>query len=74
MRHGEYYRLHEACLAMANQCTEPEVKARWLVMADAWLQRSTEISEHREVMKHEPRAHTGPQSAGATDRGQQTRL
>jgi hypothetical protein len=69
MRQDSYYRLHEACLAMAEQCTDPEVKARWLAMADAWLQRSMEISEHREVMKHEPRAHTGPPSTGATDRG-----
>ena len=66
MRQDSYYRLHEACLAMANQCTEPEVQARWLAMADAWLKRSMEISEHRGVMKHEPRARTGPLSTDAT--------
>jgi hypothetical protein len=47
MRQDTYYRLHEACLAMANQSTKPEVEARWLAMAEAWLQRSMEISEHR---------------------------
>ena len=70
MRQDSYYRLHEACLAMANQCTEPEVQARWLAMADAWLKRSLEISEHRGVMKRElgePRA-AGPPSADAPDR------
>jgi hypothetical protein len=70
MRQDSYYRLHEACLAMANQCTEPEVQARWLTMADAWLKRSLEISENRRVMKHElsePRA-AGPPSADAPDR------
>ena len=38
---------------MANQSAEPEVQARWLAMAEAWLQRSMEISEHRGVMKRE---------------------
>jgi hypothetical protein len=36
-----------------HQCSEPEVQARWLAMADAWLKRSMELSEHRRVMKHE---------------------
>jgi hypothetical protein len=36
-------RLHEACLAMAKQSTEPDVQARWFAMADAWLQRSMEL-------------------------------
>ena len=70
MRQDSYYRLHEACLAMANQCAEPEVQARWLAMADAWLKRSLEISQHRGVMKRElgePRA-AGPPSADAPDR------
>ena len=70
MRQDSYCRLHEACLAMANQSTEPEVQARWLAMADAWLQRSLEIGEYRGVMKHEPLAPTGPLSTGATNRGQ----
>jgi hypothetical protein len=39
-RVDSYRRLHEACLAMAKQSTEPEVQARWFAMADAWLQRS----------------------------------
>jgi hypothetical protein len=50
MRQDSYCRLHEACLAMANQCTDPEVKTRWLAMADAWLQRSMELDQRR-VMK-----------------------
>jgi hypothetical protein len=74
MRQDSYCRLHEACLAMANQSTEPEVQARWLAMADAWLQRSMEISEHRGVMKHEPLVNIGSPSTGATDRGQQAKL
>jgi hypothetical protein len=44
MRHGDYYRLHEACLAMAAQSTDADVRARWLTMANAWLQRSMEIT------------------------------
>jgi hypothetical protein len=68
MRQDSYCRLHEACLAMAEQCTDPEVKARWLAMADAWLQ-AIEINEPRGVMKHKPWAHTGPPSTGAPDRG-----
>jgi hypothetical protein len=45
MRQDHYRRLHEACLAMANQSTEPEVQARWLVMADAWFKRSLELNK-----------------------------
>ena len=60
MGHDEYRRLHAACLAMADQCRELEVQARWLVMADAWLKRATEL--------HEQARHTGPQRTG--DRGQ----
>ena len=73
MRQDSYCRLHEACLAMAKQSTEPEVQARWLAMADAWLQRSMELNERRGVIKHvpsEPLALTGPQSTGAPDRRQ----
>jgi hypothetical protein len=76
MRQDRYRRLHEACLAMADQCSEPEVQARWLAMAEAWLQRSLEISEHRGAMKRElsePRA-AGPPSTDASDRGPQPRL
>jgi hypothetical protein len=50
MRQDRYRRLHEACLAMANQCSEPEVQARWLAIADAWLKRSTELSKARGVI------------------------
>jgi hypothetical protein len=64
----DYHRLHIACLAMAKQSASPEVKARWLAMAEAWLQRSMELNERRGLMKHEPWAHRRPQ------RGQQTRL
>jgi hypothetical protein len=52
---------------MANQCSEPDVQARWLAMADAWLKRSVEVSEHRGGMKRElseARA-AGPPSTGA---------
>lgn len=70
MRRDGYCRLHEACLAMANQSTEPEVQARWLAMAEAWLQRSMEVSEPRGVVKHkptEPLALTGQLSTDAPD-------
>jgi hypothetical protein len=43
----DYHRLHIACLAMAKQSASPEVKARWLAMAEAWLQRSMELNERR---------------------------
>ena len=45
MRHDEYCRLHAACLAMANQATEPKMRDRWSAMADAWLRRATELNE-----------------------------
>jgi hypothetical protein len=71
MRRDGYCRLHEACLAMANQSTEPEVRARWLAMAEAWLQRSMELSEPRGVVKPtEPLALTGQLSTDAPDRRQ----
>jgi hypothetical protein len=35
---------------MANQSTEPEVQARWLVMADAWFKRSLELNKHPGVI------------------------
>ena len=45
MRRDEYCRLHAACRAMAEQSTEPEVRARWSVMADAWLKRAAELRD-----------------------------
>jgi hypothetical protein len=42
MRHDEYFRLHAACLAMAKQSTEPELRARWLAAAVEWLKLATE--------------------------------
>ena len=42
MRHDEYRRLHEACLAMAKQSPTPDVQARWQAMAEVWLKRATE--------------------------------
>jgi len=74
MRQDAYCRLHAACLAMAEQSIEPEVKARWLVMADAWLARSMDLNENRGVAKHgpsEPWAHTRPPSTDAPTRGKQ---
>jgi hypothetical protein len=35
----EYRRLHAACLVMARQSKLPQVQARWLVMAQASLER-----------------------------------
>jgi hypothetical protein len=45
MRHDEYRRLHTTCLAMADQSDTPEIKARWLAMAEAWLKSATELHE-----------------------------
>jgi len=45
MRRDEYCRLHAACLAMARQSTGPEVKARWLAIAEVWLKQATEPDE-----------------------------
>jgi hypothetical protein len=33
MRPDEYRRLYEACLAMAEQSTDADARARWLAMA-----------------------------------------
>ena len=43
MRSDDYHRLHEVCLAMAEQSTEPDLQARWLTAADAWLKLATEL-------------------------------
>src|SRR6516225_8717182 len=43
MRDDEFRRFYEACLAMAAQSTDTDVRARWLAMADAWLKRATNI-------------------------------
>jgi len=52
--YARYSRLHAACLTMASQCTEPDVQARWLAMAEAWLKRATEL---RDLSRH-TRPHT----------------
>ena len=59
MHDDEYRRLHAACLAMAAQSTDADVRARWLAMADAWLKRVTEQQNPYRVAKHQPWAHTG---------------
>ena len=45
MNYEEYRRLHLACLDMARQTGLPEVRARWLAMADAWLKISIDLRE-----------------------------
>jgi hypothetical protein len=44
--YARYSRLHEACLAMANQSIVADERARWLAMAETWLKRATELSRH----------------------------
>jgi hypothetical protein len=45
MTYDEYRRLHVACLDMARQSsTLPDVRARWLAMADVWLKRAIELA------------------------------
>ena len=46
MRPDEYRRLYEACLAMAAQSTDADVRARWLAMAEEALKR-LEIEANR---------------------------
>jgi len=69
MRDDKYCRLHAACLAMAAQSTDADVRARWLAMADAWLKRVTEQQNPYRVAKHKPWAHTR-HGAHALARGQ----
>jgi len=41
MRSDDYRRLHGACLMMAQQSKLPDMQARWLSMAQAWLKRAS---------------------------------
>jgi hypothetical protein len=43
MTYDEYRRLHAACLDMARQSSLPDVRARWLAMADVWLKCAIEL-------------------------------
>jgi hypothetical protein len=43
MSQDEYRRLHAACLDMARQSIVPDVRARWLAMADVWRRRAIEL-------------------------------
>jgi hypothetical protein len=45
VRPDDYHRLHVACLAIAKQFTEPDLRARWSAAADAWLKLATEQHE-----------------------------
>jgi hypothetical protein len=45
MSYDEYRRLHVACLDMARQSSLPDVRARWLAMADVWLRRAIELRD-----------------------------
>jgi len=69
MRDDEYRRFYEACLTMAAQSSDADVRARWLAMADAWLKRTTEQHDPYRVAKHKPWAHTR-HGAHALARGQ----
>jgi hypothetical protein len=71
MRRDEYCRLHAACLAMAKQATEPKMRDRWSAMADAWLERATELHEVSSdgVGGQASFGHPEPPSTGAPARG-----
>jgi hypothetical protein len=43
--YDEYCRLHMACLDMARQASLPDVRARWLATADAWLKVATDLRD-----------------------------
>jgi len=45
MSHDEYRRLHLACLDLARQTSLPDVRARWLAMAEAWLKVAIDLRE-----------------------------
>lgn len=45
MSYDEYCRLHIACLDMARQASLPDVRARWLAMAAAWLKVATDLRD-----------------------------
>jgi hypothetical protein len=59
MRDDDYRRFHEACLDVAAQSTNADMRARWLAMANAWLKRVTEQQNPYRVAKHKPWAHIG---------------
>ena len=69
MHDDEYLRLHAACLAMAAQSTDADVRARGLSMADAVAEASYRKQNPCTVAKHKPWAHTG-HGAHAPARGQ----
>jgi hypothetical protein len=43
--YDEYRRLHAACIDMASQSNMPDLRARWLAMADVWLRRAIELRD-----------------------------
>ena len=50
MNYDEYRRLHLACLDMARQTSLPDVRARWLAIADAWLKVAIDLRDVIEVL------------------------
>jgi hypothetical protein len=47
MRSDEYRRLYEACRNMAQQSDSPDAQARWLKIAQAWLDRTRDADDMR---------------------------
>jgi hypothetical protein len=47
MRSEGYRRLHQVCLDMAQQSEPPAARARWLKVAQAWLDRSRDVDDVR---------------------------
>jgi hypothetical protein len=72
MRRDEYFRLHAACLAMAKQATDAKMRDRWSLMADASLERATELHEQSSdgIGGQASFGRPEPPSTGASDQGQ----
>jgi hypothetical protein len=60
MSYEEYCRLRMACLDMARQASLPDVRARWLAMAGAWLKVATDTRDGSHTVEERaaaPRLH-----------------
>ena len=45
MSYDECCRLHHACVAMAKETISPDVRVRWLALANALWQRAADLRE-----------------------------
>ena len=52
MSSDEYSRLHEACLVMARQPIEPDLRARWIALAQASSKLANNTDKKRRSVRH----------------------